>query len=325
MGLNVITFYKFSPLMEENLLNFQKKIQDFGSSKGVRGLFILGTEGCNTTVCGAKEAIDNFKFFVESTLGISNINYKKSDCDFYPFHDFQVKIRKEIVTMDRPEIFPKDKENHLSPKQWHNVLSEEDPVIIDARNNYEVSIGKFKGARNPNIKMFTEFPDYVKSEDLPKDKKILLYCTGGIRCEKALIDMKEQGYDNVYQLDGGILSYLEEYPEEHFQGECFVFDYRVAVDQTLQPTKSFKLCPHCGDPGNKSIKCKQCFQEEVVCIKCLEASEYFYTCSKNCAHHSRLGHKTKRIHKDSYKKRTEFRQKDNDLCQKANEFRQNNS
>jgi UPF0176 protein len=156
-------------------------------------------------------------------------------------------------------------------------------VIVDARNDYEYAIGKFKGAIDPSIKTFSEFPEFVKKGELPKDKKVMMYCTGGIRCEKALLEMEKQGYSDVYQLEGGILAYLQQFPEGNFEGECFVFDKRVAVDQHLQPSQTYHICPHCGNPGTLEVNCLACNKQAIVCYGCAK-EERHKTCSKNCAY-----------------------------------------
>jgi UPF0176 protein len=174
-------------------------------------------------------------------------------------------------------------------------------VILDTRNDYEVEIGKFRGARDFALKEFSDFPRAVAESGIAKDAPVLMYCTGGIRCEKAILEMNAQGYKNVHQLDGGILNYLEKFPDQGFDGECFVFDYRVAVDQKLQPTQKYKLCPHCGQPADKPISCAKCGTEAVICRHCTGQSAV--TCSKNCAHHAAIGSTSKRAHKQELNKR----------------------
>ena len=237
---------------------------------------------------------------MESHFG--SLNFKDSWSDKHSFHEMKVKIKKEIVSLNRPDLVPCHKDFHLSPQKWHQMLKD-DVLVLDARNKYETAIGRFKKSIDPQLNEFNEFPKYLKDCPLPKDKKILMYCTGGIRCEKALVLAQEQGYKKVYQLDGGILSYLKSFPKGHFQGECFVFDYRVAIDSDLKPSKKYRLCPHCGEPGQKKIQCQQCGQEDIVCQSCLNQAPEFKTCSKNCAHHFKMGHTTRKPHPDGYRKR----------------------
>lgn len=309
--IHITTFYKFFTIPVNKIDDVKKIILDCGEKLGIRGLFILGTEGINATFCGPTTSVSQFKKDLPHLLGIDNIFFKDSFADKYAFHNLKVKVRDEIVTLNRPDIVPhENKYRHLTPAEWHKALQEEGVKIIDTRNSYEYDLGRFKGAIDPKTEEFSEFPKYLQEAEakgeIKKDQKILIYCTGGIRCEKAIYEMEGQGFNNVYQLEGGILNYLKEFPNEAFEGECFVFDYRVAVDQTLKPTEKFRLCPHCGQPGNVPTDCVQCGINEIVCQSCLDKEQQYHTCSKNCAHHFRMGHKTTRIHYDAFKKRSEL-------------------
>lgn len=164
------------------------------------------------------------------------------------------------------------------------MLESEDTVLLDTRNSYETAIGKFRGAVDPGIEAFHEFPGFIQKAGLPKNKTVMMYCTGGIRCEKALLEMEKQGYEHVYQLEGGILAYLEQFPDKNFEGECFVFDHRVAVDQHLRPSTVYGLCPHCGHAGNVEIRCS-CGTVQKVCSTCYSTASR-KTCSKRCANAS---------------------------------------
>ena len=303
----VTTFYQFKDLDKDKLADLRQQLLDKGEHLKLKGLLLIGAEGCNSTIAGLPNAISEFKIFVKDILEMPELYFKDSFADKNPFHRWKVKIRKEIVTLGTPELIPHGKkDHHLSPSDWHKTLQEEDVVVIDTRNTYETELGKFKTAIAPPIDNFQEFPEYVKNSPIEKDKKVLIYCTGGIRCEKAILEMRRQGYNNVYQLDGGIINYLKEYPNQEFEGECFVFDHRVCVDQDLSPSKTYKLCPHCGNPGNVDIQCIQCQCETVVCKHCLSHEEEkpeVKTCSKNCAHHYKLGHKARRPHLDTLRKK----------------------
>lgn len=311
MNIQIISFYKFFEIpknqikfTEDKLYLLAKRIDELAQKDlSLRGLLILGTEGVNATFSIPNEHAETFKAQLLETLNITDVNFKISFAEKHVFHDFKVKIRGEIVSLDRPDLVPQGAQNHIPPEEWHRVIAEENPIIIDTRNSYEFEVGHFEGAIDPKIEEFNEYPEWLKKSNLPKDKKILIYCTGGIRCEKAILEMNEQGFNNVYQLDGGILNYLEKYPEGHWNGECFVFDYRIAVDKNLQASQTYKLCPHCGQPAKTKISCVQCGINDTVCDKCLEASEEFKTCSKNCAHHFRMGHKTTRKHSDAFNRR----------------------
>lgn len=282
----VVSFYKFLNLNEtsykELISTLKSKIKEFE----IKGLIISAYEGLNGTVAGSE---DNIKSFVDYLLTISNDDwkFKYSKSSFMPFKRFSLKFRPEIVTTGKEYLKPDMKDDsHISAEEWHNILtSNEDYALIDVRNDYEVEIGKFKGAIDPKTKDFKEFPEFVEKSGIPKDKQILMYCTGGIRCEKAYLEMKELGYNNIKQLDGGILTYMEKYPNGQFEGECFVFDDRVALDAELKPSKNFSLCPHCGNTAIEFIECKNCGCEKKVCSKCTESDESKKTCSKNCRYH----------------------------------------
>jgi UPF0176 protein len=249
---------------------------------------ILATEGINGTISGEASALRSYLDFVSETLSFPQFTCKVSAAPKRPFHRFKVRVRPEIVTLGKPEVqpLPSGSETHLSPAQWDAMAAQKDVVMIDTRNWYETRIGKFKGALDPQLNEFHEFPEYLKSANLPKDGKFLIYCTGGIRCEKAIVEMHNQGFEKVYQLDGGILNYLAEKPKQNFEGECFVFDHRVAVDQELKPTEIYGLCPHCGQPADKLVTCLRCDDKVMICLKCSDM-ESSRTCSKNCANQYR--------------------------------------
>jgi UPF0176 protein len=283
----ITTFYRFTHL--DNLEQQQELLETKAAELGIRGLVILGKEGVNSTVAApSEEAMEMFKNFVRGHFQAPDLLFKNSFAPNAPFRRFKVKIRDEIVTLGTPELFPdsKGKNHHLTPSEWNQVMKEEtDFLLIDTRNWYETEVGTFKGAVNPGIDQFTEFPEWLEKQNYKKDQKMLIFCTGGIRCEKGILELQRQGYGNVYQLEGGILKYIEEHPQDQFEGECFVFDHRVAVDQKLEPSQVYKLCPHCGQPGKTHITCKRCDSHAVICGSCEHKSWMKDTCSKNCAHH----------------------------------------
>lgn len=285
----VAAFYKFLKL--ENPAQVQIDLETKADELNIKGLVILGHEGFNST-CSAssEESFIAWKNFICDYFSCPNLFFKDSHSEKAPFRRFKVKIREEIVTTGIPEIMPPEGKNqHLSPEEWNKVLKEEnDYVMIDTRNWYEYKIGTFKGALNPNIEKFTEFPAYIEQQGISKDKKMLIFCTGGIRCEKGILELQKQGYHNVFQLDGGIINYMKEFPNDQFEGECFVFDHRVALDQDLQPSQKYGLCPHCGQPSEVKIECKRCDTEELICTSCAEVEYKKDTCSKNCAHQWKL-------------------------------------
>jgi len=284
---SVATFYRFSPIAKDTIDVFKSALMTEAKRLSVKGLVIMGCEGINTTIAGLEQDLKDFISYISQTPGFENMSVKYSTSKMIPFRRFKVQIRDEIVTLNRPDLQPNEKDpSHLTPEEWHNVLTkEQDYLLIDTRNWYETEIGKFKNAIAPPITEFTEFPKWLETQNIPKEKKVLIYCTGGIRCEKAQVEMKESGFNNVFQLKDGILGYLKEFPNQTFDGECFVFDHRVAVDQNLEASKNFDLCPHCGQPSNNEISCVKCDSTAKVCERCLEKEARFETCSKNCAHH----------------------------------------
>jgi UPF0176 protein len=286
----ISTFYKFQK--DENPEKTKKYLEELAGAHKCRGLIIIGGEGFNATVAAKSlETLEIFKQGIREYFKAPHLFFKDSESSVSPFRRFKVKIRPEIVTLGDTSLVPYDmdgKNHHLSPSEWNEVMKNEDHVIIDTRNWYETKIGTFKGALNPMTDKFTEFPKYLESKNIPKDKKVLIFCTGGIRCEKGILEVQKQGYENVFQLNGGILNYLKEYPNDQFEGECFVFDHRVAVTQEMQPSAQYKLCPHCGQPGKTAVTCKRCDTFDFICEDCSQIEFKKDTCSKNCAHHYEL-------------------------------------
>ncbi len=287
----VTSFYKFHKFtdLEALVKELEGKLSEF------EGLFLVAHEGMNATVATKNQSlIIPLKKYLENLVG--TIEWKDSTSHKRPFKRLTIQIRDEIVTLKRPDLVPETSQNnHLSPSEWHKVLKDESEsiVLIDTRNDYETKIGKFKGALDPNIHHFSQFKDFLESSNIDKDKKVLMYCTGGVRCEKAILEMQQRGYENVYQLEGGILKYLEEYPDGFFEGECFVFDHRVSVDSNLKESSRYTLCPLCGNPGERKINCSNCGKFAIVCENCLVDA-----CSKNCRYH--LGGKNGRQLKENH-------------------------
>lgn len=285
----VTTFYKFFQIEDPGAL--QTTLEEAAQKLDIQGLIIIGHEGINSTLSSANpESLEQFKNFIRKLTVDPQLFFKDSVSNVAPFRRFKVKIRTEIVTLGTPELIPSKASNHhLSPREWNQVLKEEsDFVLIDTRNWYETKIGTFVGAVNPMTDKFTEFPEFMEMNNFAKDKKTLIFCTGGIRCEKGILELQRRGYENVFQLEGGILNYLKEYPNDQFAGECFVFDHRVALDQQLKPSQIYHLCPHCGQPGKLKIDCKRCEATAYICEDCEKLDFKKDTCSKNCAHHYEL-------------------------------------
>lgn len=295
----VSAFYKFTALNKEDLPLFKEKIEKRAQELKIRGLFLLGTEGVNSTISGEAEACAEFRDYVAKEILGGELTNKDSLSSFVPFRAFKLKIKKEIVTLGDTSVVPESEHlNHLTPQEWKEVLDNDpDAVVIDTRNWYETEIGKFKRALDLNMNEFNEWAGKVKELKIEKDRKVLIYCTGGIRCEKAIIEMQKQGFENVYQLEGGILKYFEDIPEskEQWDGECFVFDRRVAVDTQLDASTKYTFCPHCGQPAHQQVNCIRCDKPQKICGKCLDSEkEELKTCSKNCAHHHSKGSRVKR-------------------------------
>jgi len=288
---HIVTFYKFLPFSKAEVETLRDEWKQEGEHLEISGLFLIAEEGVNATIAGSEQKVAEFLALVEQVTG--PLTTKSSKAEKQPFRRWKVAIRKEIVANGKPSMHPSSEMNrHLTPAEFKKAIGTEDVVIIDARNTYETAIGTFKNAFDPKTRTFQEFPDAVKNAKLPKDKKILMYCTGGIRCEKALMEMQEQGYEHVYQLQGGILSYLEAFPQTHFEGECFVFDHRVAVNQELQPSTHYGLCVFCGDPGDVRAPCDCCAMESVRCGECARTNPA--VCSKRCL--QTLDQKKKKAH-----------------------------
>ncbi len=233
----IITFYKFKQMrelgsLEEVRSSLRSLIADFD----VRGTIILADEGFNATIGGRPEAIARFIPEIERTLN-TEIEFKSSFHDELPHRKIDVKIRQEIVTLKRPVNIELGKGTHVAPEKWNEIISSEDTFVLDARNDYEYRNGTFRGAVNPSTTKFSELPDFIEQNlDPERHKTVAMFCTGGIRCEKFAPYLKERGFENVYQLEGGILKYLEVVsPDESlWEGECFVFDDRRTVNANLE-------------------------------------------------------------------------------------------
>jgi len=267
----VVTFYKFVRLPD-----FAEKRDSLLSqceAQGIRGTILLAAEGINGTIAGSRQAIDAVLSFLRSDPRLVDLEQKESYADSVPFDRMKVRLKKEIVTLGLPEIDPSDRVGtYVSPQEWNELISDPEVTIIDTRNEYEVSIGTFRGAKNPKTASFRQFPDYVRNHlDPTKHKKVALFCTGGIRCEKATSFMMAQGFQEVYHLKGGILKYLEEVPAEEslWQGECFVFDQRVAVREGLA-IGTHEMCQSCGHPISEADKTSPHYQEGVSCPYCCD-------------------------------------------------------
>lgn len=245
----IAAFYHFTELPDRD--EWVERMVDHGLQVGLRGTLIFATEGVNSTCAGSHEAIDSTIELIRSDTRFESMEVKYSYADFNPFPKFKVKKKPEIVTFRQKDADPRqDVGTCLTPSEWNDLISDPDVITIDTRNEYEYEVGRFKGGINPKTKDFTEFAQFV-DEHLAsqKDKKIAMYCTGGIRCERSTAYLKQKNFKNVYHLKGGILRYMESMPKEQslWEGDCFVFDYRVALNHDLKPAK-WKIDPETGDP-----------------------------------------------------------------------------
>ena len=235
----VCALYKFVEL--ENYQELREPLLALMEAHGVHGTLLLASEGINGTVAAKREGIDTLLAWLNAEPRLTGIVYKESYSDTQPFNRTKVKLKKEIVTLGVEGIDPRHVVGtYVKPQDWNDLIADPEVFVVDTRNDYEIEIGTFKGAVNPNTDTFREFPDYVKQNmDPEKHKKVAMFCTGGIRCEKSTAYMKEQGFDEVYHLEGGILKYLEEVPEEEslWEGDCYVFDGRVAVNHQLEKSR----------------------------------------------------------------------------------------
>lgn len=264
-----ISGYTFIKL--KNLETLQRDLKARCIALNLKGTILLGEEGINLFLCGTRSEINHFYDYLRS-LQFPSIEFKESISTHPPFDRMLVKIKPEIITMGVQEIDPIEKPApRISPEMFKRWLDEEKPLIIlDTRNTYEVRIGKFKNAIDVNIQHFRQFKEAVKT--LPaefKNATVVTYCTGGIRCEKAAPYLIEQGFKDVYQLDGGILKYLEEYGNTHYEGECFVFDKRIAVDANLDETPTIQ-CIHCREPVTVHEQASVHFEPGRSCPNCYE-------------------------------------------------------
>lgn len=268
----VAALYKFALLPDYQ--DWRPTLQQCCDEHGVKGSLLLAREGINGTIAGSRQGINAVLAFLKSDQRLADLEHKESFTDGNPFYRMKVKLKKEIVTMGVEDIDPTTEVGqYVNPEEWNALISDPDVVLVDTRNDYEFAIGTFKGAINPNTESFREFPAYVDRELNPeKHKKVAMFCTGGIRCEKSTALMKRKGFEEVYHLKGGILNYLEKVPADDslWQGECFVFDNRVTVDQHLNPGH-YELCHGCRKPITEEDKQSPLFIEGVCCPHCADS------------------------------------------------------
>jgi UPF0176 protein len=267
--ITVCALYKFVRL--EDFEALREPLQQQMLDHHVKGTLLLAVEGINGTIAGPAEGIAAVLSWLAKNPNLGKIVTKESYHAANPFNRTKVKLKKEIVTMGVEGIDPRHVVGtYVKPEDWNALISDPEVLLVDTRNDYEVEIGTFKDAKNPNTTTFREFPDYVKENlDTEQHKKVAMFCTGGIRCEKSTAYLKEQGFDEVYHLEGGILKYLEEVPEEEslWQGECYVFDGRVAVNHKLEKGQ-YDMCNACRLPITEDDKQSDQYEAGVSCPKC---------------------------------------------------------
>jgi len=267
----VCALYKFVRL--NNFQALRQPLLQVMEENGIRGTLLLAHEGINGTVAGSRSGIDALLSWLRSEPSLADIDCKESYTDAVPFNRAKVKLKKEIVTMGIEGVDPtRAVGTYVSPEDWNALIENPEVLLIDTRNDYEFEVGTFKNAVNPKTESFREFPRYVKEHlDPSRHKKVAMFCTGGIRCEKSTAFLKEQGFEEVYHLKGGILNYLEKVPEQKtlWQGECFVFDERVTVNHRLQKGR-YDLCNGCRMPITEADKAHEKYRQGVSCPHCYD-------------------------------------------------------
>ena len=267
--LTVCALYKFTRL--DDFEEIQDPLKLFLDSLNIRGTLLLAREGVNGTIAGDNDSIMKSLDYLQKDKRLVGLEYKFSYSEKPPFKRLKVKLKKEIVTLGVSNIDPTfSSGTYVKPADWNELINDPDVVLIDTRNNYEFEIGSFKGSINPNTETFRQFPAYTKNNlEKYRDKKIAMFCTGGIRCEKSTAYLKSKGFENVFHLQGGILKYLEEVKEDEslWEGECFVFDDRVAVKHNLELGK-YDQCHACRFPITEEDKEHPHYEKGTSCPRC---------------------------------------------------------
>ena len=262
---HIFGFYKFKKL--KKLSTYKKVLNNFFLKKNIRGTLIISSEGISGTISGKKKDLNLATSKIQKVFNFTNFDNKNMSINtFQPFHRSKIKIKNEVVPMGI-KIKSRKIDGHLSPKKWDQLICDKNTLLIDARKPFENEVGSFKNSLNPNITNFRQFPKFLKNLD--KRKSIAMFCTGGIRCEKASVFLEKKGFKNIYQLKGGIINYFKnvDKSESLWRGECFVFDNRISLNHNLKPG-SYSMCSGCRNPISKQDKKSKKYEEGVSCPKC---------------------------------------------------------
>ena len=264
----IATFYHFASLPDYEAR--KEELLEFCNENDLKGTILLAREGINSTISGTRRNINKLMKYLRADSRFSGLTWKESFADYKPFERMKVRLKKEIVNMGLGDLDVDKRGEYVSAKDWDDLISDPEVITVDTRNMYETKIGMFKGAVDPKTRNFREFPDWAKKNLNPKKhKKVAMYCTGGIRCEKSTSLLKNMGFEEVYHLEGGILKYFEETKNKNnkWHGDCFVFDERVALDDELNPSGTVR-CRKCGSPlGTDDLKAAPL--NVVMCQLCL--------------------------------------------------------
>ncbi len=271
----IAAFYTFTHLSETKISSTIKESKRLGNEYNIKGTILFAKEGINGTICGPEVGINKLLKYLENILPKNNLDKKFSWSKQEAFKRLRIRRKKEIVTMGVPNINPtKLVGKYVDPSKWNELIEDPSTLLIDTRNDYEIGLGSFKGAINPHTRNFREFPEWVKENlksyiEKRKPKRIAMFCTGGIRCEKATSYLLQEGFNEIHHLQGGILRYLEYVPKDKssWQGECYVFDQRVSIDHDLK-TGKYQLCHACGQPLAPEDLKKDSYIKGVQCYQC---------------------------------------------------------
>ena len=254
MSYAVAACYSLQPLSPSRQQQLQERLRVWPAGEpALCGTILVAPDGLNINLAASPETAHSLLDWLSEQVELSSIKW--SQCCEPPFRFWRVVLKRETITSGGLPPGALHDTTHLSPQEWHEHLQKAGVQLLDVRNDYEIGVGKFQGAIDPKTQKFTEFAERLPQLGLDPERPLYTYCTGGIRCEKAVPFLQKMGFAEVYQLEGGILNYLEHYPEGHFEGECFVFDERVALTAQLQPTQNFRRCGQCGQPYPEQSPC----------------------------------------------------------------------